>query len=585
MNKRQFEQILKSGEGAMVEFKKTVSSSLGREISALANTAGGRIFIGIDDKNVVSGCELTNQVKSRVQDIANNCDPRVSIKIKSLKYKDKELIVITVPESVDKPIQCSEGFFLREGANSQKMTRNEIFYWAQKTRKIRYESQLREDFQYPEDFNEKNFTRLMKKMNVTITGQPEDMLKNLGLGENKKGFIINNAGIMLFGEKRRDLYIRQVYVTCVLYKGTNKVKIIDRKDFRDGLVQDYENAFKFLQQHLRLEYVIEGGRPREEIPEIPYEALKEALLNAIIHRDYFETGARVMVEIFDDRVEISNPGELLVDEKEFGKKVISVARNPVLFDIFHRLQLIEKVGTGVQRIIEAIQARKLSIEFYFGSFFSITFFRPNTRSLALSRHQVGTKSGLSWDQVGTKLGLSRDYVAKILEYCLEERAIADIMALFNRKNRTKFKEKFINPLLAEDFLTATSPKSKSSKQTYITTSKGKDILESKPKEQINDLGTKSGLSWDQVGTKLGLSRDYVAKILEYCLEERAIADIMALFNRKSRTKFRKTFINPLIKEDFLAMKIPVKPRSAKQKYVITERGKKFLAHINKKEQR
>ena len=176
----------------------------------------------------------------------------------------------------------------------------------------------------------------------------------------------------------------------------------------------------------------------------------------------------------------------MVDEKEFGKKVISVARNPVLFDIFHRLQLIEKVGTGVQRIIEAIQARKLSIEFYFGSFFSITFFRPDTRSLALSRHQVGTKSGLSWGQVGTKLGLSRDYVAKILEYCLEERAIADIMALFNRK---------------------------------------------------------------------------------------------------SRTKFRKTFINPLIKEDFLAMKIPVKPRSAKQKYVITERGKKFLEHINKKEQR
>jgi hypothetical protein len=74
MNKRQFEQILKSGEGAMVEFKQAVSSSLGREICALANTAGGRIFIGVDDKNAVTGCKLTNQVKSRVQDIANNFD-------------------------------------------------------------------------------------------------------------------------------------------------------------------------------------------------------------------------------------------------------------------------------------------------------------------------------------------------------------------------------------------------------------------------------------------------------------------------------------------------------------------------------
>ena len=64
MNKRQFEQILKSGEGAMVEFKKTVSSSIGREICAFANTIGGQIFVGIDDKNAVIGCKLTNQVKS-----------------------------------------------------------------------------------------------------------------------------------------------------------------------------------------------------------------------------------------------------------------------------------------------------------------------------------------------------------------------------------------------------------------------------------------------------------------------------------------------------------------------------------------
>jgi ATP-dependent DNA helicase RecG len=418
------------------------------------------------------------------------------------------------------------------------------------------------------------------------------LLQNLGLGENGKKFNINNAGVMFFG-KKRDYYIRQVYVTCVLFKGTNKVKIIDRKDFRDGLLQDYENAYKFLQQHLRLEYVIEGGGPRKEIPEIPYEALKEALLNAIIHRDYFEIGARVMVEIFDDRVEISNPGELLVDEKEFGKKAISVARNPILFDIFHRLQLIEKVGTGIQRILSAMQSRKLNIEFYFGRFFSITFFRPIPQGPAPIWHQVGTKSAPSWDQVGTKLGLSEHHVSKILDYCLEDRAIADIMTLFNRKDRTKFKETFINPLIEQNLLIMTSPgKPRSSKQTYITTPKGKKILESIPsaKDQTNDLstksapgrhqvGTKSALSWDQVGAKLGLSEHHVSKILEFCLEDRAIADIMTLFNRKDRTKFRETFINPLIEEDLLVMTLPGKPKSSKQKYIITDRGKEFLEYL------
>jgi ATP-dependent DNA helicase RecG len=526
MNKRQFEQILKSGEGAMVEFKQAVSSSLGREICAFANTAGGRIFIGVDDKNAVSGCKLTNQVKSRIQDIANNCDPRVPITIKSFKYKDKELIVITVPESADKPIQCSEGFFLREGANSQKMTRNEIFYWAQKTRKIRYESQLREDFQYPEDFNEESFAQLMKKMNVTITGQPEDMLKNLGLGENKKGFIINNAGIMLFGDKRRDLYIRQVYVTCVLYKGINKVKIIDRKDFRDDLVQDYENAFKFLQQHLRLEYVIEGGRPREEIPEIPYEALKEALLNAIIHRDYFEIGARVMVEIFDDRVEISNPGELLVDEKEFGQKAISVARNPILFDIFHRLQLIEKVGTGIQRIITAIQARKLSIEFYFGRFFAITFFRP-----VLTGQQKDILESVP------------DMLPKIpLKKTEESKAYTGQEAAKNRTRSSQIPDKIAK------------------------------IPLKKAEEDIVDTGQVP----DKNRTSLKQRPDKLRKILKFCSSPKPLKEIMDYMNLKHRETFINNYLKPLLNEELLAFTMPNKPKSRNQKYIITEKGKKKI---------
>lgn len=140
MRLRQFEEILKSGEGTLIEFKKTVSAGLGKEICAFANTAGGRLFVGIDDSNKVSGCKFNNKIKSQVQDIANNCNPRIAVSVESIRYKDKEIVVVTVPESSDKPVQCSEGFFLREGANSQKMTRDEIFYWAQKTRKIRYEN-------------------------------------------------------------------------------------------------------------------------------------------------------------------------------------------------------------------------------------------------------------------------------------------------------------------------------------------------------------------------------------------------------------------------------------------------------------
>lgn len=83
MKIRRFEEILKGGEGTLVEFKKSVSSSLGKEICAFANTAGGRIFIGIDDHNKIIGCKLTNKMKSQIQDIANNCDPKIAVNIES----------------------------------------------------------------------------------------------------------------------------------------------------------------------------------------------------------------------------------------------------------------------------------------------------------------------------------------------------------------------------------------------------------------------------------------------------------------------------------------------------------------------
>ncbi|MCK4762463.1 MAG: putative DNA binding domain-containing protein [Candidatus Aminicenantes bacterium] len=473
MKIKQFEEILKSGEGTLIEFKKSVSAALGREISAFANTAGGRIFIGIDDNNKITGCTLTNKIKSQIQDIANNCDPRAALYIETIRYEGKDIVLVTVPESIDKPVQCSEGFFLREGPNSQKMTRKEIFYWPQKTRKIRCENQPRVDFKYPGDFDKELLYELLKRMNITVNSEHEDLLQNLGLGENEESFIINNAGILFFG-KKRDLYFRQAYVTCVLYKGLDKVKIIDRKDFRTGLVQDYENAIKFLQQHLRLEYVIEGPGPRKEIPEIPYEALKEALLNAIIHRDYFEIGARVMVEIFDDRVEISNPGELLFEKEKFGKK--SMARNPIIFDIFNRLGLVEKVGSGIKRIISAVKEQNLKVEFDIDSFFTVIIQRPGIDIPGKSEYRPGYPDV---EAVRTLRDhpASTPQVLKILSFCEDPRTRSEIQEYLRLKDREYFRLTILKPLLDDGLLAPLIPdKPRSSKQKYIITGKGKTFL-------------------------------------------------------------------------------------------------------------
>jgi len=114
----------------------------------------------------------------------------------------------------------------------------------------------------------------------------------------------------------------------------------------------------------------------EEIPEIPDIALREAIVNAVCHRDYFKKGANVMIEIFDDRVEISNPGGLTsgLDTKEFGTK--SVVRNPLIASLLNRADYIEQIGTGINRIKNSVKEHdQRNVEFYYNKFFNVTFTR------------------------------------------------------------------------------------------------------------------------------------------------------------------------------------------------------------------
>lgn len=136
------------------------------------------------------------------------------------------------------------------------------------------------------EFNSAKWQHFLNGAVITPAENRKDLLMNLGFAEEKAGFQITNAGALFFG-KNIETYIRHSFITCVLFKGTTKTKILDRKDFKSDLLSNYENAFRFLQQHLKIEYLIEGGGPRKEIPEIPLEVLREALVNAIVHRDYF----------------------------------------------------------------------------------------------------------------------------------------------------------------------------------------------------------------------------------------------------------------------------------------------------------
>jgi len=128
-----------------------------------------------------------------------------------------------------------------------------------------------------------------------------------------------------------------------------------------------------VKRHTNVQYKIEKLQ-RQEIPDVPDVALREAIINAVCHRDYFDKSANVLIEVFDDRVEISNPGGLPSGLKpsEFGHK--SVARNPLIASLLNRINYIEKVGTGINRIKQAVaENENSSVEFAFDSRFSVVF--------------------------------------------------------------------------------------------------------------------------------------------------------------------------------------------------------------------
>jgi len=149
----------------------------------------------------------------------------------------------------------------------------------------------------------------------------------------------------------------------------------------------------WLKRKLNVGYTIEGGGPRVEKWEIPETAFKEAIINALSHRDYYDRGTKTHIEVFDDRVEITNPGGLTsaIQESEFGTK--SHSRNPLIFGLFVRINLVEQVGSGIGRMVDLMKNANLTPPtFKTDGLFTVVFTRNNVPFEAEKIADISTKS-------------------------------------------------------------------------------------------------------------------------------------------------------------------------------------------------
>jgi ATP-dependent DNA helicase RecG len=411
IDKKELSFLIGQGEGYNLEFKEAFSKNIARDICAFANANGGRILVGVSDDGEIKGARITNSLKSDVHTLVRNFDHPLNIGVETLG----DLLVINVPEGVNKPYSTNGKFYLRYGTNSQQLARSEIREFFQKEGLVLFDEKPNYDFDLEEDFDYNTFETFLEKAKITPVLSREEILENSFI--LKDGYM-KNAGVLLFCS-RITKFFPQATVTCVLYQGKTKYKILDRKEFDADLYSNFQNALIYVQSKLNTEFIIKGG-PRVERPELPEEALREALLNAIAHRDYFVSGANILVEIFSDRVEITNPGGLVkgLTKKDLGKK--SLSRNNLLFGLMQRMDLVEKVGSGITRMRRAMKDYGLRVPIFDinDNWFTIIFKRPviwgeTTQKTTRKTTQKTTQKLLSL--IRENPGATREELAILLE--------------------------------------------------------------------------------------------------------------------------------------------------------------------------
>ena len=354
-------KIISQGESETVEFKKSPSESkeIIKTISAFANTKGGKIFIGISNSGKVPGVEIgKDTIECLTNQITQNTDPKVHPRITVEKIDEKQIIIIKVKESSDHLVLASGRPYKRIGKSTLRMSKDEYerIILEKHKDKLYFDSQICKEATLA-DIDKEKIKWFLKKakaernLNIDSSASPSEALKRLNLLVDNKP---TNTAILMFGKNPQRFFI-QSEIRCARFKGIKAVKpFIDMKVINGSIYEQIDQAEKFILFNIKKAAWIEPGKiERQEKWEYPPDAIREAIINAIAHRDYYSS-ANVHISIFDDRIEIWNPGKLPppLTPKDLKEEHKSIPVNPSLANLLFLIKYIERWGTGTNDIIK-----------------------------------------------------------------------------------------------------------------------------------------------------------------------------------------------------------------------------------------
>ncbi len=392
MTLKQLQALVKKGESETLEFKKTtanLSAAMETVCAFLNSDRGGTVLIGVKDDGKILGQDVNDKNLQELAVEIKRIEPLTKIDVQYISLDTgKKVIVFYVNPGLQAPYMYDGRPFSRLQSTTSRMTREQYEYLYHKNNPQRWEGLTNNSC----TINDLDKTRIKDviRLGIVHNKMPSDALK-LSVSDILKKFNLivdgklTNAAVILFCKKEEKQFM-QSNLQVARFDGIDKTILYDQKYFVGNAFDLCDKAMDFLHFNLPVGAYIEPGKvARVETPAIPYNVLREAVVNALVHRDYSYAGGSMSIARYDDRVAITNFGSLPegVPLNQLGKEHASVRRNPLIAEVFFRCGSIEKWGRGTNIMIENCKSagNPLPIFEEIGNTFSVTLpLRESTKT-------------------------------------------------------------------------------------------------------------------------------------------------------------------------------------------------------------
>lgn len=332
-------------ETETVELKSIVMDDLKKEIIAFANCDGGTLYVGVADDGTVLGVENADECALQISNMMRDAvkpDVTMFIHYETLDCEGKAVVAVNIQRGTNRPYYLAkkglrpEGVYVRQGYSSVPATDTAIRQMIKETDGDSFENMRSINQALTFETTKKEF----EKRNIAF-GQPQMQTLKLISADG----IYTNLGLLLSEQCPHT-------IKAAVFEGTNQNVFKDRREFSGSLMQQLNEVYDYIDFHNQTHATFQKLL-RIDTRDYPEVAVREALLNSLVHRDY-SFRASTLISIYEDRIEFVSIGGLLpgleLDDLMMG---VSVCRNPHLANVFYRLQLIEAYGTGMKKIMEA----------------------------------------------------------------------------------------------------------------------------------------------------------------------------------------------------------------------------------------